>query len=167
MRKGFAKIKGLGYIMWHAKHEMVHVLLGLLWAWLMREVWGELSMRWVMVAIFGSLLPDADHLLYFFTYGKRDLYSKQILSMVKERHWRLLTVYIEHGHKTNINLTYHNYYFASFLFILCLVSYFYDWKTSVIFLGAMLTHYIFDVIDDILFLGHVNANWKRWGSIRK
>jgi hypothetical protein len=164
MRKGLVKVKGVGYVLWHARHELFHVLLGLAWAWFLREIWGELNIKWIVVAVAGSILPDADHLLYFFTYGKKDEYTKKVFSMIKGRHWRSLAYIIEHGHKHNTNLTYHNVYFVMFLFTLCAVSYFYDWRTSVVLLGAMLTHYLFDIIDDIFVLGRINPNWKRWGK---
>lgn len=164
MRKGLAKIRGAGYVLWHAKHELMHVLLGLSWAWFLREIWGEFNVKWVISAAVGSLLPDADHLLYFFTYGKKEPYTRKIWSMIKDRKWRSLTYFIEHGHKHNTNLTYHNVYFMFFLFALCAISYFYDWRTSVVFVGAMLTHYLFDIVDDIIILGHLNPNWKRWGN---
>ena len=34
---------------------------------------------------------------------------------------------------------------------------------SVILFGAMIIHYIFDIADDLLSLGYINSNWKRWG----
>ncbi len=167
MRKGVAKIKGLGFVTWHAKHEVFHVVLGVSLAWALQEIWGEFHVKWVIVAVVGSLLPDADHILYFLTYGRKDLYTKEIVSMFKKHSWRSLAVFLEQGHKQNTNLSYHNYYFVVFLVILAVASYFYDWRTSVVFLGSMLTHYVFDIIDDILMLGYVNPNWKRWGNRRK
>jgi membrane-bound metal-dependent hydrolase YbcI (DUF457 family) len=61
----------------------------------------------------------------------------------------------------------HNFYFVVFLFLLSIGSFFYDWKVGIVLFGAMLTHYLFDVFDDIVTLGYVNVNWKRFWKPRK
>lgn len=163
MRKSLFKIKGLGFIFWHARHEFYHVLLGVAWAWFLREQWREFNPRWIWFSIFGSLLPDADHFFYFLTYGRRESYTQEIKYLLKTRQWRNLTVFMENGHKYNTNLSYHNYYFMAILLGVALLSSFYEWRVGVILFGAMLIHYLFDVGDDIIQLGAINPNWKRWG----
>ncbi len=167
MRREFARIKGLGFIIWHARHEFYHMLLGLLWAWFLRERWNEFNPKWIWLALFGSLLPDADHLIYFFTYGKRDWYSKEVKSFLKNKEWRSLTTFLESGHKFQTNLASHNYYFVGALLGLSLLSSLYDWQVGIILFGAMVIHYVFDIADDLLMLGHVNSNWTRWGRSKK
>lgn len=167
MRRNLARIKGLGFIFWHARHEFYHALLGVAWAWVLREVWGEFSTKWLLLSIFASLLPDVEHLFYFLTYGSRDRYTKEIKNFLKTHQWRTLTIYIEHGHKQNTELSYHNIYVILFLFILAFICFVFDWNTWVVVFGAMITHYIFDILDDIVTLGYINPNWKRWGNGRK
>ena len=162
MRRSVARLKGLGFILWHGRHEFYHVLLGLMWAWVLREVWQEFNIRWITVSIIGSLIPDLDHFLYFFVYGRTDIYTKQIKSFLKNRQWRILTKFIETGHKYQTDLATHNFYFILFLLTLSFLSLFYDWKAGVILFGAMLTHYFFDIFDDIVMLGSLNVNWTRW-----
>lgn len=163
MRKGFIRIKGMAYVLWHGKHMLFHVLFGLMWAWFLRELWAEFNARWIAIAVFGSLLPDADHLLYFFTYGKKDPYTRAVVTFLKNKEWRVLATFIEHGHKYNTNLSFHNYYTAAILVGVGALSYVYDWRAGVILFGAMVTHYTFDIVEDILILGRLNPNWKRWG----
>lgn len=163
MRQSVAKLRGLGFIVWHARHEFYHVLLGLLWAWFLREQWNEFNPRWIYLAVFGSLLPDGDHLLYFLTWGKREMYGRQALSYLKKRQWRNLTVYLENGHKEQNNLASHNYYFMAMLLGIALLSSLYQWQVGIILFGAMLIHYIFDITDDLFMLGGINPNWRRWG----
>jgi hypothetical protein len=43
----------------------------------------------------------------------------------------------------------------------------YDSRFWVILFGAMLTHYAYDIFEDVLILGHVNPNWKRLGRSKK
>lgn len=156
-------IRGIGFIMWHARHEFYHILLGLLWAWFLRERWNEFNPRWIWLSILGSLLPDGDHLLYFFVYGKRDQYSVLVKNFLLTRQWRNLTVFVEKGHKDQINLVSHNYFFMMILLGCSLLSSFYEWRVGVILIGAMIIHYVFDIMDDLIQLGHINPNWKRWG----
>lgn len=161
MRRSVARLKGLGFILWHARHEFYHVLWGLVWAWFLRELWQEFNTRWIWLSVFGSLLPDADHLLYFFTYGKTNPYSRAAKEFFKTRQWRTLTTFIENGHKYQTELASHNFYFMAILFLLAFGSLFYEWRTGVILFGAMLLHYFFDVFDDVVTLGSLNPNWKR------
>lgn len=141
-----------------------HVILGLLWAWFLRDHWMQFSRNsWMAIAIIGSILPDADHLFYFFTYGKNDVYTRSVFTLFKNGQWRVLTTFLESGHKHNTNLTFHNYYTAMSLTVVCFISFRFDWWAGVILFGSMVTHYAFDMVEDIVLLGHVNPNWKRWG----
>lgn len=167
MRISLVRLKGLAFILWHARHAFYHILFGLVWAWMLRELWGQLNIKWVLLAVVGSLLPDAEHFLYFFTYGKKDPYTKLILSFLKNHEWRIFTVMVENGHKFNTNLTFHNVYIVVLLMAAVSVCFLFDWHSWTVFIGAMITHYLFDIIDDIVTLGRVNPNWKRWGRPKK
>lgn len=164
MRRSVARIRGIGFIIWHARHEFYHLLLGLVWAWFLREQWAEFNTRWIWLAIFGSLVPDADHILYFFTYGKSNPYSQLAKEFLKAREWRILTTFIENGHKSQTQLLSHNFYFMAVLFTLALASSLYEWRSGIILFGAMLIHYSFDIFDDLMILGNLNPNWKRLGK---
>lgn len=162
MRKIY-RFKSIPFFLWNARHEFYHVLLGLVWAWVLREVWNEFNPRWIGLSVFASLLPDAEHLVYFVTYGKRDNYTEELKSYIRSGQWRKLWLTLQSGHKQNTNLALHNFYFMVILLLVSLVSFFFEWQTSVILFGAMLIHYMFDIVDDILMLGYINPNWKRWG----
>lgn len=163
MHRPIARIRGLGFLIWHTRHEFYHILLGLVWAWFLRERWGQFNARWVWLSVFGSLLPDADHIIYFITYGRKDFYTKQVRFFLRNHEWRNLWVFIENGHKFNTSLSAHNYYIVSMLLISSAVSSIVDWQAGVILFGAMLIHYFFDIVDDVFILGRVNPNWRRWG----
>jgi len=163
MRRPIARIKGLGFIIWQSRHMAYHVGIGLLWAWFLRERWNQFNVRWIWLSVLGSVLPDADHLLYFWTYGKRDAYTLDVRQFLRNKQWRAVAAYLANGHKFNTNLSLHNYYFMAGLLALALVSSRIEWQAGVILFGAMLFHYIFDIIDDILMLGSINPNWRRWG----
>jgi hypothetical protein len=161
MRRSLARIQGFGFIVWHARHMIYHMLIGLAWAWFLREKWNELNIKWVLVALFGSILPDFEHLVYFFTYGKKDQYTRNLLKILREHQWRVATVFVEKGHKHNTKLRFHSMYIIALLFIFSSVCFFYDWNVWVVLFGAMIFHYIFDICDDLATIGHINPNWKR------
>ncbi|OGG13151.1 hypothetical protein A2875_05585 [Candidatus Gottesmanbacteria bacterium RIFCSPHIGHO2_01_FULL_46_14] len=163
MHRSVAKLRGLGFIIWHARHEFYHIGLGLLWAWFLRERWNEFNSRWIFLSIVGSLLPDTDHVLYFFSWGKRESYSQQVLKYLRTKQWRNLTVFLQNGHKNQTNLASHNYYFMAILLGSALASSLYEWRVGIILFGAMFVHYIFDIADDVFMLGAINPNWRRWG----
>lgn len=166
MRRSFAKIRGMGFILWQSRHMAYHIMLGLLWAWFLRELWGEFNPKWLVTAAIGSVLPDADHLNYFFGYGRHDSYTQQILSHVKHRQWRSLFYFMSTGHKLNTSLQYHNIYVVGIFIALSAAAIIYDWREGVVLFGAIVSHYLFDIADDFVQLGELNVNWKRWGRPR-
>jgi len=150
-------------MLWQTRHMVYHVMLGLLWAWFLRELWAEFNPKWIITAVVGSLLPDADHINYFLGYGRSDRYTQQIFTYWKNREWRNLFHFIATGHKNNTNLAYHNIYMVAFLVILSAAASVIDWQMGVVLFGAMVGHYLFDMADDVVQLGGMNPNWKRWG----
>lgn len=170
MGRAFVRVKGIGYIVWQSRHMVYHVMIGLLWAWFLRERWGEFNPKWMYTAIIGSLLPDVEHIYYFFGYGRTDMYTKNVVLLIKNHHWRDVFHTIATGHKYNTSLAYHNLYTVFVLALLSLGASMVDWQVGVVLLGAMVSHYLFDIVDDFTQLGHLNPNWKRWGrskSIKK
>lgn len=163
MLRRFPRVRGLGFLMWQARHEFYHILIGLMWAWFLRERWNEFNAGWIAWAVFGSLIPDIDHAFYVFSYGKTDQYARDIRKFLRNRQWRMLTVFVESGHKHQTNLASHNIYVTALLIVLALCSSLIEWRVGLILFGAMTTHYIFDIVDDFVQLGTINPNWKRWG----
>lgn len=163
MRKNMLRIKSAVFVLWHAKHMLIHILLGLMWAWALREFWMELNPQWIGFAVVGSLLPDVDHIIYFLTYGRNDDYTKHIRKLLGKHEWKSLVSYMESGHKHNTRLTFHNIYTVAALIFLCGVSLGYNWKIGVVVSGSMISHFLFDIVEDILVLGQINPNWHRFG----
>lgn len=157
------RVKGLGFLLWHSRHYAYHILIGLLWAWVVRELFETFSARDIFVAILGSLLPDLDHLLYWFSWGKHDEHTTKVFELFRSRQWRNFVIYCERSHKHNTSLMTHNIYFMLLIAAVAALAFYFDRRTSLVFLGAVVFHYSFDIFDDIATLGYVNANWKRWG----
>jgi hypothetical protein len=163
MRKPIARLRGAGFILWHARHELYHALLGYMWALIVLRSLHHVTASYIWISILAALLPDLDHFFFFFSYGKNDPYTRNIVILLKGKKWRKLTVYIEKGHKHNIRLSTHNIYFTTLLILACIISIQRNWLMGIIILGAAASHYLFDIADDFMTLGYLNPNWKRWG----
>lgn len=161
------KIRGLGYLFWHARHMAYHLLFGALWMWVVQDHTGVYSPPLLLVSLLGSVFPDFEHLLFFFTYGKGDAYTKQIKGHIRHGDWRVLIRFIEQGHKYNTKLRFHNMYSIIFLSILTIAFFKFQLHFLFIFTGAMVIHYVFDILDDLAMLGKLNKNWYRWGKTIK
>lgn len=160
-------LKSLSRLVWYARHEFTHVLIGLVYAWFLREIWGEFNLRQILWSVFGSLLPDVDHFIYIFFYGRRDVYSLQVKQFLREGNLATLFSFLSRGHKENTNLWSHNVYIISFLLTAVFFSSRLDWQVGTILFGAMVLHFVFDIVDDLLILHSLNPNWKRWGRGRR
>ena len=159
-------VKTVARITWYLKHETIHVLIGVAFAWFLREFWGEYSSKQLYLSIIGSLVPDLDHFIFFFFYGRKDPYSIQVKEFLRQGKISNLASFMAAGHKDNTNLWSHNIYNIGFLLLGVVFFYQLDWKMAVVLLGSMILHFVFDIIDDLVVLGTVNPNWKRWGRPR-
>jgi hypothetical protein len=162
----FIRIRSVGFILWQSRHMMFHVLLGLLWAWFLWNRWDEFAFKWVVAAVVGSLLPDLDHIVYFLTYGKKDTYTKTVVTYFKNRKWRVLTTFLAKEHKHNTSLAFHNYYTTGFCMIVAAVASMIDWELGVVLFGSMASHFLFDIGEDLVLLRRINPNWRRWGRMK-
>ncbi len=161
------KIWGIGYLFWHARHMVYHLLLGAVWMWVVQDQTAIFSPSLLFVSLLGSIFPDVEHLLFFFTYGKRDAYTAWVKTYVKHRDWRVLIRFLEKGHKYNTKLRFHNIYIVGILIGAAALFFRVHFYGGFIFTGAMLIHYCFDIMDDLATLGKLNKNWYRWGKTIK
>lgn len=142
-----------------------HILIGLVYAWILRELWAELNFYYIALAVFGSLVMDVDHLVYALLYGRKDSYAKQVKNFLRHGKIRTLFSFWSKNHKKNTSLWSHNIYVAGALLGVSLFSFLKDMETGVVLFGSMFLHLLFDIFDDLLILGEMNSNWKRfWGK---
>ena len=167
MNKTVTKIRGLGYLFWHARHMMYHLLFGVAWMWVVQDQIGIYSAPLLLWSLLGSVFPDFEHLLFFFTYGKSDSYTAWVKTYIKHKDWRVLIRFLEKGHKYNTKLRYHNIYTVAGLTGATTISFFVRWDSIFVFTGAMVIHYCFDILDDLATLGRLNKNWYRRGKTTK
>ncbi len=146
---------------WIARHMLYHVFIGLAYAWVLRELWGVFNPRFVALAVVGSILPDVDHVVYIFFYGRNDTYAKRAKEFFRHFKVRSLISFFDRNHKNNTALRSHNIATVGGLLAVSLLSFFIEFETGVILFGAMCLHLLFDMIDDLLILGELNSNWNR------
>lgn len=161
------KIRGLGFLFWNGRHMVYHLLLGAMWMWVVQDQIGIYSASLLLWSLFGSVFPDFEHLLFFFTYGKSDEYTAWVKTYIKHKDWRVLIRFLEKGHKYNTKLRYHNIYTIMLLSIMTIAFFRFQLYVGFIFTGAMTIHYLFDILDDLATLGKFNKNWYRWGKTIK
>lgn len=113
------------------------------------------------MSVFGSLLIDLDHVAYFFTYGRKEWYALEVRKLLKQGQIKEMCYFMVKGHKHNTGLATHNFYYMAFFIVLSVVSFQFDWVAGVVLFGSIVLHFVFDIVDDLWVLGHLNENWKR------
>jgi hypothetical protein len=138
-------------------HEYIHLLFGLFAFFMLAQTASvQFSLLGLFMAVLGSYLPDIDHLIFIFGYGRHSEYAKCVVSYLRQRH---LSQAIEHcriNHKQNKFILSHNIFSPCLIFILMLLV---ANQYLKILLFSMSFHFIFDMLEDILVFGRLNSNW--------
>ena len=141
-------------------HIYIHLLVGLLSVWqTSRFLDTVVDWNWMLAGLLGAVLPDIDHLMFIFGYGRKSEYAKVSKAYMRLWKWNDLIVYWKKNHKSNTNIVSHN--------ILSLALFYGLYKLFVgrshyaigVLFVSMGNHFIFDLIEDLLFMGRFNRNW--------
>jgi len=151
-------------------HPLVHVLLGLACAFtVIHFIPGANILKLIAVGVLGNLIPDVDHLLYFFLYGRKSEYAKIFKSHLKLREFRMALRFIKDNHKNNTGVYSHN--ILSLMLSIFLAWYLGESRDRAgfyVFFMSWSTHYIFDMFEDVLFFKKLNTNWfMRFNRVKK
>ena len=140
-------------------HGQLHVLFGTL-AWVgALIIFGGEPVRLFLVSVLGAYFPDADHLLFIFGYGRSAQYAIDSKKSFFEGGIPGFLRYVKKNHKGNTRIYSHN------LLSLGLVIGLSVWSVlsgnrilgGVFFSWSL--HYVFDILEDLLFFGKLNGNW--------
>lgn len=112
------------------------------------------------IAILGSVLPDIDHFIFFFWYGATTTYAKGAKKSYAKEGLRGFVDYCKKNHKHNTRLVSHNFWVAAGLLPVLAWFSITNHVLLAIFAMAWIFHFGFDMLEDILFFGRVNENWK-------
>lgn len=142
-------------------HMHVHAALGVICALSMRDSLPSHSIFFlIFVGIMGNLLPDLDHLFYFFIYGRRSEYSKQVRLFLRSKEIRNMLRFWRSNHKMNNGLITHNLLTPVVSFILFKIFQDKVPATSLsLFFLSFTVHFVYDVTEDLLVLKKLNPNW--------
>lgn len=132
-----------------------------MFAWFLRELWQQFEPRYIVLAAFGSVIIDIDHFLYYFTYGRHEDYAREARKILRAGQIGTYIKYCTNNHKNNTSLLTHNVYVMGFFVLMAFISFWFDWKARVVIFGAIVLHFVVDLVDDLWVLGHINDNWKR------
>lgn len=113
-----------------------------------------------LVMLVGTFIPDVDHFLYYYSYGRKKDYAKICRDLIRKRDLKGYFKFVKSNHKQNTGIYSHN------LGTLFLVGFFTLYELyqrdsihmSMFFL-AWTFHYIFDILEDFLFFKKPNKNW--------
>ncbi len=146
------------------RHGTFHLLFGLI-AFLtgyftQKEFFENHNILILFAVLIGSFIPDLDHLLYQFGYGRKKEYAADCRKFIKNMDFRGYLNYVKANHKHNTNIYSHNIGSLVIAFLLSMYALhtFNNIYYSMFFL-AWTFHYIYDILEDILFFKKPNKNW--------
>ncbi len=120
--------------------------------------------------VLGAILPDLEHFLFYYKTGAKCPYSSIVRSYIKKRKVKNLYSFMTKYHKGLSGLYLHNV-FTPILAVLFGAKYLDQghYITSA-FLFGVASHFIFDIMEDLLFFGKLNPNWylkftKEWHGV--
>jgi hypothetical protein len=113
----------------------------------------------LVFSLIGSIIPDVDHLFYLFIYGRQDSYAKTVRQHLSSHQYSQAIDYCRTHHKNNFFILSHNLLTPIFVFLIFFYFVFPDHPILSALSLAILSHFIFDILEDLLVHGHLNPNW--------
>ncbi|KKT35772.1 MAG: hypothetical protein UX12_C0002G0009 [Candidatus Collierbacteria bacterium GW2011_GWC1_45_47] len=146
-------------------HGQMHFLFGLL-AWVFGMIiFGGDQASLLIVALLGAYIPDADHLLFIFWYGRQTRYAIEVRECLLGDGLLTCIDYIKKNHKGNTKILSHNMLFVALAMFLSSWFVYTSQRLWGVFFLSWSLHYIFDILEDLLFFGKLNGNWRlRFGK---
>ncbi|MBW6441872.1 metal-dependent hydrolase [Patescibacteria group bacterium] len=141
-------------------HILIHVLFGIMTALIVSKQYdNENLLLLLLMGFLGNTLPDIDHVIYFLTYGRDSEYSQIIKLFIKERHFREIKNFLRDNHKYLTGLYSHT--LISPVVSIFLTYFFFQKKLiyPATFFFSVSIHFLYDILEDILFFGKLNPNW--------
>lgn len=139
-------------------HEHFHLLFGFLALLSATAITHVSPLILLLPCLIGAYLPDVDHVLSIFTYGRRSRYSSTLRRHLYRHRFSQYVAYVRCHHKSNFAIYSHNLF--SPLICTVLASLF---VSSHPFLLALFLscayHFLFDILEDMVHFGRLNPNW--------
>jgi len=141
-------------------HMSIHILWGVIIALTIKKFLADISLFLLLtVGVLGSLLPDFDHVLYIFIYGRKSEYSRFIRQFISQKQLKKTFWFCKNNHKLNTGLYSHNILTMIVILMLSINSIISKNYLLATFFLAWSIHYLYDIFEDLLFFGKINKNW--------
>lgn len=141
-------------------HHTLHALFGVVFYFYFVEPYFPGNFQQLfLLAILGSLLPDADHILYFLVYGRKKEYTQMAKAVFREDGIRAFFRFCNTNHKLQTGLVSHNLLTVATLFLFTIIFFVDAQAKSFTLAGAMSVHFLMDMVEDWIYLGGLNPNW--------
>lgn len=138
-------------------HTFIHLLLATFLGLFIFYL-GKRSFWIIFWALAGGLIPDIDHLFYYFVYGRKSNYSIKVRGFLKKGEFSRFVIFCNQNHKQELDgLFFHSIWFT--ILLLVFIFRFSEKIYSVTFLASVVLHFCFDMIDDLIVLGKLNKNF--------
>ena len=135
--------------------------MGVFWIMVLRLVDPDVADKFIPLALVGSLFPDLEHFVFHFVTHRNSQYSREIKQFLRKRQVVNLAIFLEKNHKTESFLPLHHLFVVLMAIVATVIAFFNGKEGTVVFLGAVAIHYLFDMVDDVIFLRRLNPNWTR------
>jgi hypothetical protein len=156
MRKIRRKLKNLSEYL----HFLIHITLGIVCGAAVYKIFTAQNI-WILVllGIIGNTLPDLDHIIYFFTYGKKTEYSTIVRQMLSDKQFKEIRKFFKENHKYLTGLYSHTLLSP---LVTSLLSYNFYTRLQpqlLTLFSSFSIHFLYDIFEDLLFFGKLNKNW--------
>ena len=133
-------------------HMVIHLVIGVFIAIFVHRLFPFSSFsKTLVLSLFGSWLPDIDHFIFFYIYGRNNEYSKIVRAFLRQFRLKEFASFAQNNHKELTGLYSHNlastFIAALIFFVLALDVHGYK---SVTFALAITMHFIYDIVEDLL-----------------
>ena len=144
-----------------AYHMQLHIVMGVLCGLFMGHLFPETPLlKLISIGVIGAILPDFDHLLFIFIYGRKTEFARIIKSFLRKHKIKNAISFIKLNHKYNTSIYSHN--MLSVILAFSLFYYLYTVRDNAslsTFFLSWFGHYVFDIFEDVLFFKKINPNW--------
>lgn len=148
------------------KHALYHLTIGLAFFIIFSYITKDHSLKYFVLIIIGSYVLDIDHLAHHYLYRRKHHTAITFRKTRQKKGLAKALVATGHYHKERDRLLLHNLYFLGILIIFFFFVIILRSMTMTALVGAMLAHMVFDILDDIAVLGHLdNWVWKKKSRI--
>lgn len=140
-------------------HGEIHLFFGILAGVVGLFLGGVNFSQMLLIGVVGAFLPDADHLVYLFFYGRKTKYAIEARTLLLKEGFGPYLEYCKKNHKNNTGIISHNMIVPMVAFCLALLMISKNEINWSVFLLSVFGHFVFDMLEDMLFFGKLNGNW--------